>query len=326
MDREFRFAIMGAGKIAEKFCEAVGLLEGARVEAVASRSKERADAFAAGKGIKRAYGSYEEMLQAGNIDCVYISATMEAHYRLAMLCLDYQVPFLCEKAAFLTQAEATEVFSRCRELNVFGMEAMWSRFLPSNQAAKKLLTSGTIGKPQLVNFGLGFRAPKDHQNRYFSPALGGGVSYDLTVYAYELLTFFLEAPAEQYSIQTIWGGGGVDVACNILIQFPGCLARLQSTFLADIQEDWVIHTDKGALVMPHAQSGSSWRFEPAEGGTPVCYQDTQTQNGFVYELKEVMTCVQAGKIESSIAPHSMTIDSAKLYERVWEGKDTGRIK
>ena len=118
----------------------------------------------------------------------------------------------------------------------------------------------------------------------------------------------------------------MDVACNILIQFPGCLARLQSTFLADIQEDWVIHTDKGALVMPHAQSGSSWRFEPAEGGTPVCYQDTQTQNGFVYELKEVMTCVQAGKIESSIAPHSMTIDSAKLYERVWEGKDTGRIK
>ena len=86
MGREFRFAIMGAGKIAGKFCEAAGLLEGVRVEAVASRSKERAEAFAAQQGVKRAYGSYEEMLQAGEIDCVYIAATMEAHYRLAMLC------------------------------------------------------------------------------------------------------------------------------------------------------------------------------------------------------------------------------------------------
>ena len=44
---EFRFAIMGAGKIARKFCDAVALTEGCGVCAVASKSLERARALAA---------------------------------------------------------------------------------------------------------------------------------------------------------------------------------------------------------------------------------------------------------------------------------------
>ena len=47
----FRFAIMGAGNIAGKFCEAVKLAEGCQVAAVASKSAQRAEAFAAKHGI-----------------------------------------------------------------------------------------------------------------------------------------------------------------------------------------------------------------------------------------------------------------------------------
>lgn len=245
------------------------------------------------EGIPAAYGSYEEMLRAGGLDCVYIAATMEAHYALAMLCLDYRVPFLCEKAAFLTRAQAEEVLGRCRELGVFGMEAMWSRFLPANQAAREKLLSGAFGEPRMVSFSLGFRAPQDNGNRYFSPALGGGVSYDLTVYTYELLTFFLPQKPEGFAVQTLWGGGGVDVACNILVRYPRCLARLQSSFLTQPEEDWVIDTDRGRLSMPHANGSAGWRFTPVEG-EPVEYRDTQTKNGFVYEIQEVIRCVRGG--------------------------------
>ena len=51
---KFRFGVMGAAKIARKFCEAAALC-GCEVCAVASKSEERAKAFAEANGIGRYY-------------------------------------------------------------------------------------------------------------------------------------------------------------------------------------------------------------------------------------------------------------------------------
>ena len=51
----FRFVILGAGLIAEKFTDAVRRIEGAEVIGVGSRSAERAAAFAEKHGIKYEY-------------------------------------------------------------------------------------------------------------------------------------------------------------------------------------------------------------------------------------------------------------------------------
>ena len=58
-----QFGIMGAGNIARKFADAVRQVEGAQVEAVASKSLERAQAFAQEQHIPAGYGGYQEMLQ-----------------------------------------------------------------------------------------------------------------------------------------------------------------------------------------------------------------------------------------------------------------------
>lgn len=54
--KEFRFVILGAGNIAGKFCEAVSLIEGAAVVAVASKSLTKAMNFAEKNGVVKAYG------------------------------------------------------------------------------------------------------------------------------------------------------------------------------------------------------------------------------------------------------------------------------
>ena len=51
----FRFAVMGAGNIANKFCDAVNRIADCEVAAVASKSMERAQAFARKNGLKAAY-------------------------------------------------------------------------------------------------------------------------------------------------------------------------------------------------------------------------------------------------------------------------------
>lgn len=125
---------MGAGNIGRKFCEAARMA-GYEAAAVASRSVERAEKWAAENKVKSAYGDYERMLEKEKPDCVYIATTPDSHYELAMLCLDHGVPVLCEKAAFLNSAQAREVFSRSEKEGIFVMEALWSRFLPAVKQA-----------------------------------------------------------------------------------------------------------------------------------------------------------------------------------------------
>ena len=59
---QFRYAIIGAASISNKFAEAVALLPDACVCAIAARDLSRAQAFADRHGIPAAYGNYEEML------------------------------------------------------------------------------------------------------------------------------------------------------------------------------------------------------------------------------------------------------------------------
>ena len=132
----FRFGIMGAAKIANKFCEAVSLLDNCEVCAISSKSYDRAKSLATKYGINKYYDNYIEMLEAEKPDCVYIAVTNNDHYRLTMMCVERGIPVLCEKAMFQNSAEAKKVFEVAARNKVFVMEAMWSRFLPTVNKAK----------------------------------------------------------------------------------------------------------------------------------------------------------------------------------------------
>ena len=188
----FRFVILGAGQIAGKFADAVRRIEGAEVISVGSRSPERGAEFARANGIPHA-GSYEEML-ALRPDAAYIAATTEAHAALTRLCIEHSIPVLCEKAMFTNAAEAEEVFALAREKYVFCMEAMWSRFLPTNIEMKRVLDSGVIGEVKYAEFAIGWQAPNGPRSRFYQKELGGGAAYDLLVYCYELADFYLGKP------------------------------------------------------------------------------------------------------------------------------------
>ena len=157
----FRFGIMGAGGIANKFCEAVSLLDNCEVCAISSKSCDRAKNFAAKHGLNKYYGSYIEMLEAEKPDCVYIAVTPNDHYRLTMMCVERGIPVLCEKAMFQNSDEAHKIFEAAAKNNVFVMEAMWSRFLPAVNKAKTWIDNGEIGIPEISQFSIGFAAPED---------------------------------------------------------------------------------------------------------------------------------------------------------------------
>jgi predicted dehydrogenase len=315
MDK-FKFAIMGAGKIANHFCNAVNLLEDCEVIAISSKSMNRASEFAEKNGIKSVYDSYETMLVEERPDCVYIAVTPNAHYELCMLCLDYKIPILCEKAMFLNSVEAEAVFDRAAKLKVFVMEAMWSRFLPTVNKAKQWLEEGLIGKPAFLEVSIGFLAPKDKGGRYFNAELGGGVAYDITVYAYELTTYLISQKIEEMQVSAIFGDTGVDVTNHISVRFTDMLASFQTSFVGAMEEKMVIYGDLGKIIIPSPHMSSEAFLYTTRNELSEHYKDQETKNGFVYEIKEVMDCIKNKKIQSSVVPHNVTIQCSRLFDRI----------
>ena len=94
----FKVGIIGAGWIADKMAEALAPLNDYCVHAIASRSLEKAEAFAKQWNIPKAYGSYEEMVADKEIDLVYIATPHSHHYGHAMLALENAKPVLVEKS------------------------------------------------------------------------------------------------------------------------------------------------------------------------------------------------------------------------------------
>lgn len=315
--KTFKFAVMGAGNIAVKFCDAVQRLENCTVAAVASKSMERAQQFAQKQQISAYYDNYEEMLIQEKPDCVYIATTPDSHYALTKLCVQHRVPVLCEKAMFQSSVQAKDAFEEAEKAGVFVMEAMWSRFLPPTKKAMEWMKDGKIGEANCIYVTCGCSFDRVQNRRNFAPELGGGAAFDLTVYNYELATWFFGDEILEKGIITTWDAYGVDMFNQVTLKYKDRLAVLVAGCESALQEGLIISGTEGRLVIPHAHYGSEAFLYDRSGNPIEHFVDTETENGFVYEIKEVMTCIQEGKIESEIVPHRDTIACAELFDEIY---------
>ena len=67
-----RWGIIGTAEIAKKVVAGMHDAANAEVVGIASRSLDRAEAWASEHGVPRAFGSYEDMLADDHIDAVYL--------------------------------------------------------------------------------------------------------------------------------------------------------------------------------------------------------------------------------------------------------------
>lgn len=316
----FRFAIMGAARIAHKFCDAVRRILDCEVTAVASKSMEKARTFAADCQILNAYDSYEEMLQKERPDCVYVAVTPNFHYELTKLCMNYGVPVLCEKAMFMNSRDARDIFQDSREKNVFVMEALWSRFLPANRTAKQWLAEGKIGEVNCLTNAIGCAFDPVLDRRILDPALGGGAAFDLTVYNYQLATWFLGNEVQNTEVSVLWDESGIDAINHVCLKYERKVASLLSSVVSAMKEELVISGTGGKLVIPHAHYAEEAFLYDKDGNLLEHFTDQETENGFVYEICEVMKCIREGVIESRYVPHADTLGCAEVFDRIYEAK------
>lgn len=312
-----RFAIMGAGSIAHRFCDAVALVEGAEVTAVCSKSPERAADFAAKHNIP-VHGTYDEILSSGCADVVYIATTQNFHKENIRACLESGHGVLCEKAMCLTKADAEELFGLAKEKNLFIMEAMWSRFLPAVQWAKKQIEDGKIGDVRAVSTVIGFRGDRNPESRLVKAELGGGAMYDIGVYAFEVSTYLIGQKAE--NVQAIVRPHpvtGVDNQVSMIVRYPTADAAIQCMFTSNVREYVIVNGTDGVIELPSVcGSTTAIRYGADRREAERFHNDFPGGNGFVYEIEEVVRCFNEGRTTSDIMPPEATIEAGWVYDCV----------
>lgn len=213
-----RWGIMGPGWIAERFTESVRAHSRQVIAAVGSRSLERSTAFAGAFGVSAAYGSYEELAEAPDIDIVYVCTPHNFHHAAAVLAIDAGKHVLIEKPIGLDAAQARDIAARAQAAGVFAGEAMWSFFLPKFDVIRQVLDAGTLGTVTTVLAEYGEHFGPDH--RIFDPALAGGPLLDLGTYPLALITEILGAPRRVHALGQPHGSG-VNAQLSAIMEFPG---------------------------------------------------------------------------------------------------------
>jgi predicted dehydrogenase len=201
-----------------------------RLVAVASRSREKATAYAQVWEIPEAFGSYEEMLQVPGIDGVYVSLPNSLHAEWTIRAVECGKHVLCEKPLATSLAEVEAIRAAAIRHQRVVAEAFMYRHHPQTGQIRALVSEGALGEPRSVRGIFGFWQSRDNDVR-LDPALGGGALWDVGCYPISLARFVLgEEPVEAMAWQRL-ASSGVDDQTAAMLRFPrGTLVHVDCAF------------------------------------------------------------------------------------------------
>ena len=302
----FRIGIIGAGWIAEKMAQAIAPLKDVEIYAIASRSAEKAEAFAQKYKIPQAYGSYEAMAADPAIDLVYIATPHSHHYEHSMMALEQGKPVLVEKAFTANAAQAEKLIRTAEEKGIFITEAIWTRYMPLSHKVKEIMESGIIGQPRVITATLCYMM--EHKERIVKPELCGGALLDLGVYALNFARMYFGTDIVRTVSNCHLGPTGMDMHECISLSFAdGRMANLQSGALCLNDRQGIISGTEGYIRIDNINCPEVievWRnYQLEERYT----RPEDMVNGYEYQVLECKRCIEAGLLESPMMPHQETV-------------------
>ena len=288
-------------------------MKGVKLYAVASREKVKADVFAGKHGVKKAYGSYEELVKDNKVELIYIATPHSEHYENARLCLENNKPVLCEKSFTANAAQAEELFKLAREKHVFITEAIWTRYMPMLKTIREVIGSGVIGDPKTLTANLGYVI--DKVERILSPALAGGALLDVGVYPINFAMMIFGNDIEKVRSSCTYTDTGVDRQNTVTLQYgDGKYAVLNSSMESLSDRKGIIYGTKGFAIVENINNFESITVYDASYKKAAEYKRPKQISGYEYEVEASIRAIRAGKIQCEEMPHEEILRVMKLMD------------
>jgi predicted dehydrogenase len=225
MNKKVEWGVLGVAEIGiKKVIPAMQRGEWCDVAAIASRDLKKAQRAATKLGIRKVYGSYEELLADSEVEAIYNPLPNHLHVPWSIKAAEAGKHVLCEKPISLTVEEAISLLKVRDRTGVKIEEAFMVRTHPQWRAAVELIQTGKIGKVRSV---------------------AGCFSYDN------------QDPQNIRNIREYGGGGMMDIGCYLIFTSRFIFGEEPTKVFGVIEEDPKMRTDVLSSGVLHFPSGHS---------------------------------------------------------------------
>ncbi|KZM39951.1 dehydrogenase [Marinomonas sp. SBI22] len=314
--KNFRWGILGTGKIAHHFARDFSFTKSGELRAVASRNKDTADAFATEFDIELALQDYYSLINSDEVDVIYIAVPHVHHYELTKACILAGKAVLCEKPFAMNDYQAQELYALAQKHKVFVMEAMWTRFNPVIEQVIDWVADEEIGQLNSIQASLCFVAPTDPEHRVNNLKLGGGALLDVGIYPVFLAQLFWGKP-DFVQNQAILNETDVDVLNQMLLGWDnGALASLESSIISHSPNRAVLSGSKGYIeIDTEWHKAKSCRLISKDNNERAVAFDFPGM-GYQFEVDEVNRCLEEELIQSPNFTWQHSLDLVQTLDEI----------
>ena len=251
MNPALRWGLLGTAHINRRLIPAMRAARRSSVVAVASRTPERAAAYASEWQIPKALGSYEDLLRDPDVDAIYLPLPNSLHVEWTLRALDAGKHVLCEKPLALTPEDVDRVAAVARARERVAAEAFMYRHEPLTARVVELLREGAIGSLRTIESGFTYEQRRPNDVRLVAE-LGGGSLWDVGCYPVSVVRLVAGAEPLHVFGSASRGPSGVDQNFAGLLRFPGDVtATIHSSFRTSHRMWLEIHGQEGVMHVPN---------------------------------------------------------------------------
>ncbi len=285
--KKLNWGILGTGWIAHEMGAALNAVNG-EIYAVCDTSLERAQKYAEEFGVKKAYGSSNEIIVDEIVDIIYIATPHNLHYQFLLQSVKAGKHVFCEKSITVNSKQLEECVQIAEEKGLVICDGMTLLHMPLYKELKRIVENGAIGDIKMVQVNFGSCKEYDVKNRFFSKELAGGALLDIGVYATTFARFFMKSKPDVILTTANYFETGVDETSGILMKNPdGEMAVMALTMRAKQPKRGVIAGEKGFIEIydyPRAQRATITYTE--DGHTDVI-EVGKTEEALQYEVQDM---------------------------------------
>lgn len=217
--RKIRIGVLGAANIADRYgIGAFRALENAELVAVASRTPEKARAFATKHGLEAE--SYESLIARPDIDIIYSPLPIGLQEEWVIKAMKAGKHCIVEKSITSSLASAKRMVRASEKYKVALYENFVPEFHPQHEKIRSLLIEGAIGTPIVWQGAYGF-PPFPKEDIRYRRDLAGGALNDCGCYTVFLARKIFDAEPVAVTCALSNDGHDVDVHGSALLEFAG---------------------------------------------------------------------------------------------------------
>lgn len=292
--KHLRWAVLGTGVIANQMAQALQSM-GRTLDAVGNRTYDKAVAFAEKYGVSKVYNNYDEMFTDPDIDIIYITTPHNTHMGFLEKALCHKKHVLCEKSITLNSGELERAVKLAGENGVVLAEAMTIYHMPIYRTLRERISSGALGKVNLIQLNFGSYKDYDMKNRFFNRSLAGGAMLDIGVYALSLARMFLDSSPDQVKSFVRKAPTDVDESAAIaMANQEGQLVTAILSLHSKQPKRAVISCEKGYIEIMEYPRADEASIVDAETGERETVRAGRTADALRYELEDMEAAVRNG--------------------------------